>query len=227
MRLLTTSILALGFALLASQASATPAIFLEYNGGEAQQGAGACLGDDLCAAGESGDTLILNIMVSMEEGDTVTGAFASVDFNSSGGSTLIGGTEESFWMVGGVLLTPIGTPGADIAYNDPLCCAENMVKGWEAQTLSPSGAPGPATFQLGTITFQLGGGGSFFVEIPPQFVGMQTPTNTVFGAADFEDITDQITRGQFALEVVPEPSGTLLMAASLGTMGFLVRRRAR
>jgi len=227
MRLLTISVLALGFALAAAQVNATPAVFLEYAGGDAQQGAGACAADPLCAEGASGDTLILDVLVSMEVGDTVTGVSGAVDLNPCGGCMFVSGTETPFHMINSVVLTPIIQ--GDIAVNTAQNESPNVVSGWEATTLSPAGAPGAATFSLGTLTVTLGDSGSYSLDVPPRFTsGGANPKQSGFNwlAADFEEIADQVTRGAFFIEV-PEPTGALLTAASVGTVGLLARVRRR
>ena len=205
MRKLYAILIAVGLALaVGSQASAVSITLSQAGGTYAGEG----------TVPSPSDTLILDINVTLDAGDAVTGVFAAFDLNNCGGCSFTGGTEEAFSFVGGVLLTPIGAPGADIGPG----VAAGTIKGWEAQTLTVTGAPGPASFTLGTASFHLNGAGTI------QIGGASVPTgDTIIGGANFVDITAMSTLGNF---VVPEPTTFAMLGLGLAGLAWAGRRES-
>jgi len=158
--------------------------------------------------GSPSDTLVLSINVKLDPGDALTSVSIALDLNSCSGCSFLGGTEQAFNFVGGVLLTPMGAPGADIGPGG----APGTIAGWENQTLTATGAPGPATFSIGTASFHLQGHGT--IRIAPAELG-GLPTGTLVTGANFVDITDTVN--------IPEP--TVLSLVALGLAGLAMTRR--
>jgi len=166
--------------------------------------------------GSPSDTLVLSIDVTLAGGEAVTGVFAALDLNACGGCSFLGGTEQAFNFVGGVLLTPIGAPGGDIGPG----VAPGTIKGWENQTLTVTGAPGPATFSIGTASFHLSGSGTISVGGASVATG-----DTIIGGANFVDITGTSTLGSFAY-VIPEPTTFALLGLGLAGLAWAGRRES-
>jgi hypothetical protein len=154
------------------------------------------------------DVITFDIQVVLEAGDAVTLIDPGIDMM---GASFVGGTEAPYNFVGGVLLSPIATGDINVY-------APNKVQGWEASTLNGAGAPGPATFSIGTASFHVGG--------PNVWLTMDTTIGglgTVIGGAAFADITTSTTFGNYHL--VPEPTTAGLM--TLGLIGLVVAGRRR
>jgi len=196
MRTLAKILIAVGLALaVSSTASATISITLTQTGGTY---------DGVSVT--PSDTLVLAISVEMQAGDALTGVFAELVYGGVGGFN--SGTEQPFNFINAVLLTPIGTPGADIVDTPGV-----KVIGWEATTLATTGAPGPATFLIGTATFHLNGSGGV----------ISVGANSIVGGANFVDITGSSNLGTFS--IVPEPTTASLIG--LGLLGLTVAGRNR
>ncbi len=151
-----------------------------------------------------GDTLTLEIEVTLGPAEAVTRVDPALTFGAEVAAALPGGgpfgactaaepasglaCETNSNVVNGVLLAPIGAAGADIRI-----AAAGQLAGWEGQTLNPAGAPGPATFSLGQATFTLSGASG---TIAVGAVGL--PFGTVIGGANFVDITGVSTLGSFS-----------------------------
>jgi hypothetical protein len=204
MRFLVKSLITVGLALgLSASASATVTVTLTQVGGTYSSVAGAV----------ASDTLVLDIVVTLAGGDAVTSVDPAFNFSSVGG--FVSGTEAAFNFVGGVLLTPIGVPGADIGI-----LGSGAVGGWEATTLAATGAPGPATFSLGTATFHLNGAaGSISFAIGGG-------GETVIGGPNFANITGTSTLNGFVINgAVPEPTTVAMLG--MGLLGLAVSGRRR
>jgi len=170
------------------------------------------------------DTLVLDIRVLLGAGESLTGAFVTLDLEGAqgwmgllpgcGGCSFTGGTEAAFNNIGGVLLTPIGTPGADIGPG----AVGGTIKGWEATTLTTAGAPGPASFSIGSASFHLNGSGT--IRVAPEFI-FGTSTGTVIGGANFVNITGSSSLDTF---FIPEPTTAVLLGMGLAGLAMATRR---
>lgn len=162
------------------------------------------------ASPTASDSVTFTIQATLEASDAVTGIFVTID---SSGASFVSGTEQAFNFVNGVLLTPIGAPGSDIG---PILDNPNRIGGFEAQTLSASGAPGPATFTIGSATYHIGGAFSLTMD-----TSIGDPGGTVVGGVDFADISNDVAWGN----IVPEPTTAGLL--SLGLFGLVLSGRRR
>ncbi len=206
MRLLNRIVLTVGLALtVASQAGAVTISLLQIGG--TYNGISAV----------AGDTLTLDIEVTLGSADAVTLVDPALTFGAEVTAALPGGgpfgacpstlaCETSFNLVNGVPLLPIVT-GTDIGI-----IAAGQLDGWEGSTLNLNGAPGPFTFSLGQATFTLSGADG---TIAVGAVGL--PFGTIIGGAGFVDITGVSNLGFF--EVGPpscaksNPTSTLVTVA--------------
>ncbi len=211
MRFLNRIVLTVGLALtVASQAGAVTVSLVQIGG--TYNGISAV----------AGDTLTLDIEVTLGPADAVTLVDPAITFGAEVSAAVPGGPfgacpsalacEEAFNFVNAVLLAPIGAAGADITI-----VAASQLDGWEGQTLNPAGAPGPATFSLGQATFTLSGASG---TIAVGAVGL--PFGTVIGGAGFADITGVSTLGVFT---VPEPGRKVLQLLAVSLVALLARRR--
>jgi len=161
---------------------------------------------------------VVSIDVMLDPGDAITSVSVALDLNNCAGCSFLGGTEQAFNFVGGVLLLTIGTPGADIAPGG----APGTIAGWESQTPTPAGAPGPATFSIGTASFHLQGYGNTIRIAPAELGGL--PTGTPVTGPNFVDITDQVNLGY---PPIPEPVTSTLVALGIVVLAARARRRPR
>ncbi len=207
MRILNRIVLTVGLALtVASQAGAVTISLVQIGGTY----------DGISAV--AGDTLTLEIEVTLGPADAVTLVDPAITFGAEVAAALPGGgpfgacpsalaCEASFNFVNGVLLAPIGAAGADIGI-----AAAGQLDGWEGQTLNPAGAPGPATFSLGQATFTLSGASG---TIAVGAVGL--PFGTVIGGAGFVDITGVSTLGSFTV-LAPDCEAEITKIARPGSV---------
>lgn len=163
------------------------------------------------------DAFTVSIELRMEEGDAVTGAFATID---SMGASFVSGTEQAFHFVNGVLLTPIGAPGNDIG---PILGNPDRIGGWEAQTLQSSGAPGPAIVTLGTATYHRDTADAVWLTLD---TSVGEPGGTIIGLPGF--VEAQVIPGRYVNyhlpALVPEPAPAILLAIALVWMAAKRRR---
>jgi hypothetical protein len=160
------------------------------------------------------DVISFNIEVTLLGGEATTLVDPAIGLI---GASFVGGTEAAYNFVGGVLLTPIGSPNTDIGtINGGLAAA-----GWEGSTLTPGGAPGPAVFVLGTAVFHVNSTTVALEFDAPTALGV--PFGTVIGDGAFMEIQNSVSYGNFYS--VPEPTTAGLMI--LGVVGLAVAGRRR
>ena len=197
MRLLTKLMLAAGMVFAFSSQASAISIDLVQTGGPATP--------------VPSDIITFNISVTVNAGEGITLADPAIDMM---GASYVGGTEQAYAFVNGVLMTPIGGAGADLGLIGP-----NTVAGWESQTLTVGGAPGPATFVIGQAQFHVGSTNVWLT----MDTAIGIPFGTVVGDGNFADVSAVSTYGNY--HVVPEPTTAGLM--TLGLIGLVVAGRRR
>jgi hypothetical protein len=200
MRLLMKLMLAAGMVFAFSSQASAVAVDLVQIGGPATP--------------SPSDVIVFNIQVTLQGGEGVTAVDPAIEMM---GASYVGGTEQPFNFVNGVLLTPIGAAGADLGtINGGLAVA-----GWEATTLTAGGAPGPAVFNIGSVQFHVGSPNVWLTFDTPGALGVAF--GTVVGDGGFNNISTQVSWGNYHL--VPEPTTAGLM--TLGLIGLVVAGRRR
>jgi len=213
MRNLKNLLLTVGLALtLSTPAGAVVSITLTQVGGTLQGWLG----------GRPGDTLVLEIGYSFDDGDAVTLVDPALVFSPTFASFDAAGSTETglaAFSGGAIGLSPIST--GDIALKPG-----GIADGWEKGTTLAGGASNPcvlgACSSLGTASFVLLSGEGGVISVG----GVGQPFGTVIGDGTFEDITASSNLGTFFINrYVPEPTTASLLA--LGLLGLAAARRHR
>jgi hypothetical protein len=194
-------------------------------------------------SGGAGDTLILEVVATLDAGDTAIIVYPALQWDLEGGDVLdlVASSDPDYQLVNGVrvrsisptsdIFSPLDVLGTLITFdaNDavyPSIAGPEAFVGLE-QAVPPGGAGiyGPATFSIGTAEFVLNSGGSTEISF---FTG--TPAGTAIIDADFQ--VAPIDLGTFQVNPlatpVPEPGTRTLVLLGLLAMGAhrrSVRRR--
>jgi hypothetical protein len=195
--------------------------------------------------GGAGDTLILEVVATLDAGEATTGIFPTLQWDLGGGDVLdlVAASEPAYQFVNGHLLKPIslaariGIPvdgmretsvGFDI--DDPVYPSfagpEAFFGLEQIPGLISVPVPGPAVFTIGTLEFVLNSDDStqisFYLHVPTGF-------GTVIGDANFEDVAPISDLGTFQVNpgrLIPNPEPGTGALLSLGLLAMAAHRRA-
>jgi len=156
------------------------------------------------------DTVVLDIQVVLGAAEATNGVSFAFDLTNCGGCSFIGGSEAPFNFINGVVLTPIIGGGPFVPGVAP-----NTIKGWEATTLTPGGAPGPATFSIGTATFHLNGPGTLSA-------GGSVGTDTQLLDGNNQPVGGTLNGFAF----IPEPTTFAMLGLGLAGLAWAGRRES-
>lgn len=203
--------------------------------------------------GGAGDTLILEVVATLDEGEGTIGVFPTLQWDLEGGNVLdlVSVSEPKYQLVNGTRVSSfspnsrIGNPfdwttsvffyTYDPVY--PSVAGPEFFMGLEQVT--PLGlvvAYGPATFTIGTLEFALNSASSteisFLTESPVRTVIADDCSTIIGSTPQCKDVTSIADLGTFQvnspLAHVPEPGTRMLLALGLLAMGAhrrAVRRR--
>lgn len=191
--------------------------------------------------GSPGDTLVVDVRVGLEPGDSVTLVDPALLWDVEGGDVLelTNAAEAAPQLVNGVFMQPInaanailgdpasgGVGGQSFSLFDavyPTRAGSTFLDAIESVPVGLGTLTGPADFSIATATFVLSGLGSTDLGFSFHPVG---GGDTVVGGAGFANITDTVTfNGLSVLSLpVPEPSTSVL--AGIGLLGLALRLRS-